>query len=82
MTTDHYRCRNVSIQKTKLIRSSVTAIVRQIDVIANAAHNLTEVLKNNVYSNTLGEMSIEELDCLAKIFQAGSISEANMTKEQ
>ena len=36
-------------------------------------HNLTNALKNNVTSNTLGETNIEELDHLAKIFQAAAI---------
>lgn len=39
------------------------------EAIANAAHNLTEDLMNNNSSNTFGEIGIQGLDSLAKIYQ-------------
>jgi hypothetical protein len=44
------------------------------DSIANGAHNLTEDSKNNISSNTFGEIGIQELDSLAKIYQFAEIS--------
>jgi hypothetical protein len=44
------------------------------DAIANGAHNLTEDSKNNISSNTFGEIGIQELDSLAKIYQCAEIS--------
>ena len=87
----HYRCYEVFARQTRSVRTTdmikfkhkwiISPSVQAADAVVAAAERLTATLQDNI-PDSLGETSIEELECLADIFHQAALKLSNEEAER